>query len=55
MERAIVAARALYHVTGDTELKVILDRAELCWYKWHDASDYSALIEKCSEVTSGLF
>jgi hypothetical protein len=55
MERALVAARALYHVTGDTELKAILDRAELCWGKWRDASDYRALIEKCSEVTSQLF
>ena len=55
MERAIVAARRLYHATGDSELKAIMDRAELCWCKWRDDSDYRALMEKCADLMSRLF
>jgi hypothetical protein len=55
MDRAITNARSLYNVTRDSELKEVLDRAELCWSKWRDDSDYQALTEKCDVVLSHLF
>jgi len=55
MDRALVAARTLYRATGDIELKGVMDRAELCWGKWNDASDYRMLMEKCACVMSELF
>jgi len=55
MERAIVAARTLYRATGDVALKAVMDRAELCWGKWGDASDYDALAQVCTDVVSHLF
>jgi hypothetical protein len=44
MERAITNARTLYNMTRDHELKVVMDRAELCWCKWRDDSDYHTLV-----------
>ena len=55
MDRALVAARALYQATGDIELKGVMDRAELCWGKWRDESEYCALMQVCSDVMSQLF
>lgn len=55
VERALTDAHVLYHVTGDLELKEIMDRMELCWYQWRDDSDYSLLMEKCARVMSQLF
>lgn len=55
MDRAINDARALYHVTSDYELKAVMDRAELCWGKWRDASDYHALVRVCADVRSHMF
>ena len=55
MERALTNARKLYNMTRDHELKVVMDRAELCWCKWRDDSDYRALMEKCVDVLSCLF
>ena len=54
MARALVAARTLYHATGDNELKAIMDRAELCWGKWRDDSDYRVLMQKCADLMSQL-
>ena len=55
MDRAITNARRLYNITRNHELKVVMDRAELCWGKWRDDSDYRALIDKCVDVMSRLF
>jgi hypothetical protein len=55
MERAILDARRLYTATHDSELKEVLDRAELCWDKWRDASDYHALVRVCADVRSHMF
>jgi len=55
MDRAIKDARTLYHLTSDYELKVVLDRAELCWGKWRDASEYHALVRVCADVRSHMF
>ena len=55
MDRAITNAHRLYNITHDHELKVVMDRAELCWCKWCDDSDYRALIDKCVDVMSRLF
>jgi len=55
MECALVSARTLYRATRDTELKAVLDRAELCWSKWNDASDYEELMQVCSNVMSHMF
>ena len=55
MDRAITNARSLYTATHDSELKEVLDRAELCWYKWRDDSDYHALVRVCADVRSHMF
>jgi hypothetical protein len=55
MDRAIKDARTLYHVTSDYELKAVLDRAELCWGKWRDASDYPKLMRVYADVKSHMF
>jgi hypothetical protein len=55
MERALTNARRLYNMTRDQELKVVMDRAELCWCKWRDDSDYHALVAVYSAVMSHLF
>ena len=55
MDGALVAARTLYCATGDKELKGVMDRAELCWGKWRDETDYCALMQVCSDVMSELF
>jgi hypothetical protein len=55
MDRAINDARTLYQLTSDYELKAVLERAELCWGKWRDASDYHALVRVCADVRSHMF
>jgi len=55
MGSALNAGRALYRATRDEELKAVLDRAELCWSKWNDASDYEELMGVCSNVMSHMF
>jgi hypothetical protein len=55
MERALLDARRLYTATHDSELKEVLDRAELCWGKWRDASEYHALVRVCADVKSHMF
>ena len=55
MERALVAGHTLYRATHDPELKEVLDRADLCWSKWNDASDYNQLMHTCVIVTSHMF
>jgi len=52
MERALTNARTLYNMTRDHELKVVMERAELCWCKWRDDSDYHALVAVYSAVMS---
>jgi len=55
MDRALTNARRLYNMTRDQELKVVMDRAELCWCKWRDDSDYHELVAVYSAVMSHLF
>jgi hypothetical protein len=55
MERALAAGRTLYRAARDNSLKEILDRAELCYAKWGDTSDYRPLMEKCSDIIARLF
>ena len=55
MEHALVAGHTLYRATRDPELKEILDRADLCWSKWNDASDYNQLMQVCANVMSHMF
>jgi hypothetical protein len=55
MERALVAGHTLYRATHDPELKEVLDRADLCWSKWNDASDYNQLMQVCANIMSHMF
>jgi hypothetical protein len=52
MDIALNDARSLYKATRDRELKAVIDRAELCWYKWRDDSDYRRLMETYADVMS---
>ena len=55
MEHALKTATKLYASTQNSELKAVLDRAELCFHKWGDTSDYKPLMEKCTDVLLTLF
>ena len=55
MKSALKTATKLYASTHNSELKAILDRAELCFHKWGDTSDYKPLMEKCTDVLLTLF
>ena len=55
MESALKTATNIYASTHNSELKAILDRAELCFRKWGDTSDYKPLMEKCTDILLTLF
>ena len=48
MDKLIAFAKRLYERNKDPELYQVIQRAELCYYKWNDDSDFELLLQKCT-------